>query len=499
MTTDVVAAGGRGLRASIQPVLSARRAFLTIERNPQALRWAQTPAGILLLHLAVLALVAATGHLSAGSLAFVALTLAALAIFPSTRWMIFGIAGVLYFVVRPFRYGETKDFAQEAVFTAPAFGGMNPVLVQTAFALGFLFLLFGAIEAQRRWPKSAPARRPVVALITLLTALLGIGMLLQPGGTTYAVLWGFALFLSSSLFFIAYVFADQKAGKGAPGASGLGFARPFWGGPGVPFKGPAFLSRVEARTDEALAVTRLKALKLIVWAVILTVFGYVLQILSGNVMSLPTLLELITMHAQGVRENRGLGWAVLASEFLRTVVWMGAFSHTLVAIIRMSGFAIPRDMARPLTARSLAEFWNRYVFYFKEILVDFFFYPAFARYFKRNIALRTAFATFCAACLGNVLFSLVSQANLFGEVGVLGVVRHFESYAFYAFLLSLLLIASQLKKTKPRPEDGWLRYDVLPRVWVISVFAFLLIFADETGTLRLVERLDFAFWLLFLR
>jgi hypothetical protein len=498
VTVDVGLREEGGLRRALEAMLKARRAFLTIERSEPALHFAQTPIGIVALHVAVLSLAAATSHLSAATLAFVAVTFAGLAVWPSRRWTIFGIAGALYFIMRPFRYGETKEFADTALASSTWFGTLQPFVIQLVFAATFLGLVFAALKAQQHWPKSAPARRPLVALVVLLSLMVALGMLMHPTNNGFALVWTLALLLSSSLFFLAYVFADAKAGRSAPGVGNLGFVRPFWGGPGVPFKGPAFLQRLEAKNDEALAATRLKALKLIVWALILTALSEALRFLFLETLGMPTLLQLITSHAQGLDASRAMGVAVLAVEFLRTIVWMGAFSHTLVALIRMSGFAIPRDMARPLSARTLAEFWNRYVFYFKEILVDFFFYPAFARYFKGNLALRTAFATFCAACLGNILFSLVSQANLFGEVGLLGVARHFESYAFYAFMLAIFLIASQLRNAKPKPEDGLLRYDILPRIWVISLFAFLLIFADETGTLRLADRLDFALWLVFL-
>ena len=479
-------------------IFSARRAFLSIESNERALAFVSTPLGVTLIHGVFLALAVVSGQLSAASVTYIAAMLTALAIFPARRWSIIGAAGALYFVLRPFRTGEKADFVHDTAFSAAFMADLEPLLPQAGLAALFLALVFAALKVQRRWPKSLPSRRPLVTLLFLLAALIALGLQLDPGSHRFALIWTFALFLSSSLFFLAYLFVGQKNAADVTDGMRLGFVRPFWGGPGVPFKGPSFLARFEAHTEDALAMTRLKALKLMLWAVILAVCGQALHAVFYGVAELPTLHALILSHAGGSEPSRVIGLAALAKNFILTIIAVGAMGHVLVAVVRMSGFSIPRNMARPLSARSVAEFWNRYVYYFKEVLVDFFFYPAFARFFKGNTKLRIAFATFSAAFFGNVLFSVVAQANLCAEVGPLGVARHFESYAFYAFLLAVALIVSQLRKSRPKPEDGWWRYDVVPRAGVISLFAFLLIFADESGTIRLADRLDFALWLLFI-
>ena len=85
-------------------------------------------------------------------------------------------------------------------------------------------------------------------------------------------------------------------------------------------------------------------------------------------------------------------------------------------------------------------------------------------------------------------------------IGNLGFARPFRGRSRGAVQRTAFLQRFEAKDdAKPRPEDGFLRHDVLPRIWVISVFAFLLIFADETGTLRLADRIDLALRLMFLR
>jgi len=484
---------GRGLVAS---ALALRNGFLTIDKDPRALAFTQTPAGIVLIHLAFLALAAATGQISAASLVYIALTLAALAAYPAWRWRILGVAGAIFFALRPFRAGEKTDFVHETAFSAALLADLEPLVVQAGLATVFLGCVAVALWAQRRWPKAAPSRRPLLTLLVVQATLIAIGLQMEHGTHRFALVWTFGLFISSSLFFLAYLFADQKNATSIPPQARLGFVRPFWGGPGVPFKGPAFLAKFEARSEDALAATRLKALKLMTWAMLLTGLGWGLDALFYGIAKMPTLNEAINAVAGGSQMSRLLALMVVAKNFILTIIAVSILSHVIVAVVRMAGLAIPRNTARPLSARSVAEFWNRYVFYFKEVLVDFFFYPAFARYFKGNTRLRIAFATFCAAFVGNVLFTVIAQANLFAEIGVLGVMRHFESYAFYALLLTAALIVSQLRNSRPRPEQGWLRYDVMPRVGVISLFAFLLIFTDEGGVIGLSDRLQFTRWLL---
>lgn len=72
-------------------------------------------------------------------------------------------------------------------------------------------------------------------------------------------------------------------------------------------------------------------------------------------------------------------WAGLTTNYALDLMIIAAWGHALIAIIRMMGYGIPRNTVNPMASRSLAEFWNRYYYYFKELLVDFFFTrPSFA-------------------------------------------------------------------------------------------------------------------------
>jgi hypothetical protein len=158
----------------------------------------------------------------------------------------------------------------------------------------------------------------------------------------------------------------------------------------------------------------------------------------------------------------------------------------------MLGWRIPRNTRNPLASRTLAEFWNRYFFYFKEMLVDFFFYPAFLHWFKKNPKLRIAFATFCAAGAGNFLFHFMRETHIFASREFHDALAVFQSAAFYSLALAAGLIISQWRGVKLTPEMGFWRWHVLPRLNVFVFFCFLKIFDDLSGNGTFAERAAFA-------
>jgi hypothetical protein len=479
-----------------------RRAWLSVDRNPRALAFATTRPGIAVLHVAFLALLGLSQQTSTLSLGLIASTLVMLAVAPAWRWHVLGLAGVAYLCARPLRLDEQAAFVDGLRAGAPGLSTMPPTVYAALAAIAFLAAFWMVIRALRARPTSYVMRRPVLCQIAFLFALIALGLWLRPGSAIHAIVWTLASMLGASFFFLSYVLTDERARNRMPDAAALGYVRPFWGGPSIPFKSPAYLKRFEATDAEALARTRLKAVKLIVWAAILHVAHQVGVIVIHGEMAVMTLSEALGLHAQSryeiasaEGEPRAVGvvmnWAALLASFILGLLQVAVMMHAYVAIVRMAGFCIPRGMARPLSARSIAEFWNRYLYYFKEVLVDFFFYPAFTRYFKQHPRLRIAFATFCAAFVGNILFSVIWNAYNFGRIGPLETLWMLQNYVFYAAILTTGLVASQLIKRKPQPEDGLWRYDVMPRIRVIGFFCLCTVFVDEIGYLTVADRLSF--------
>lgn len=174
-------------------------------------------------------------------------------------------------------------------------------------------------------------------------------------------------------------------------------------------------------------------------------------------------------------------------------VWGGA----IVACARLAGFRLLRNTYRPLESTSLAEFWNRYYFYYKELLVDHFFYPVFLRYFRANRKLRMFFATFMAACVGNLIFHFIRDIRFVAELGWWKALSGEASHAFYTFLLALGVGVSQMRAHNRERSRGWLRGRVLPCAWVVLFFCVLHVFDAPLDRVHSIwQRADFLSYLM---
>jgi D-alanyl-lipoteichoic acid acyltransferase DltB (MBOAT superfamily) len=293
------------------------------------------------------------------------------------------------------------------------------------------------------------------------------------------------LILGGYIWFFAYSLQDRLA----PGADSVthqvGTWAPFWtnaAGAGTPLcKGAAYLRRIEAKNPEELAVTQLKGLQLLLWCVLLKIIwaaGHLWAFgTSGWGLDIPDLDAVI---ASKQLPAWYLCWASLVAGFADTMLSMAVWGNTIVACCRMAGFRALRNTYRPLESTSIADFWNRYYYYFKELLVDFFFYPAYTRYFKAHRKLRLFAATLAAATIGNMLYHFFRDIDLVWKVGLWKAIVGFRVYAFYTLLLGCGIGISQLRGRKPRTDGGFLRTRIQPALAVLSFFCLVHIF-DYTG------------------
>ena len=107
-----------------------------------------------------------------------------------------------------------------------------------------------------------------------------------------------------------------------------------------------------------------------------------------------------------------IGWAAIYCDLFRRVLSLCVSGHVIVGYLRLCGFNVFRNTYKPLLAETIVEFWNRYYYYFKELLVNFFFFPTFTRYFKRNPRLRMFAAVFAAAFVGNMYYHVIEDESL---------------------------------------------------------------------------------------
>jgi hypothetical protein len=471
-----------------------RRAWLAMDKNPEVIKFAGTLRGIIVIHAAFFAVLLIAGlDIGFGTAVIGIAGLTGCAIFPSRRSLVISASTFIFLFVRPFHAYELASIPP-AILDRLGLTMVNPRHLAWAATAVFMLLAWAALYLQGRHRDAWSAKRPLLSMVVVFWCLVLVAVSGFLPAFPLAFLWAFLAAFSSGFWFLAYALADQKAKDPTSNTKRLGLFHPFWEGPPLPTgKGGAYLRKFEAKDETSLAVTRLKALKLIVWGVMLTGVYIGLSKLINETAGLPTLHRAMELYAAGTPIPAYEAWATLVVHYLLDIAFIAGWSHVVVAIIRMAGYAIPRNTARPLSSRSLAEFWNRYYFYFKELLVDFFFFPTFLRYFKKQPKLRIAFATLCAASFGNVLFHFTWNLNLTLEYGLLGAMQHFESYAVYSLLLAGGLITSQLRGRKPKPEDGFLRYEVIPRIGVGLFFCLVAVFNETPELFSMHDRTAFFF------
>ena len=492
MTAELVERrAGRGPFAQLAGL---RRAWLGMDRNPSALAFVATPVGMVAVHAAFLAGLVASMQMSMEAVALIAVTLIGCALYPQRRLLILSGASLFFFLLRPFRTGTFTETANSLAASVP--GGVSPLMLQVGVSGAFVLAVFAWLRFQRGAATTVAGRRPLLVHLWAFVGLVALGCLIQQGTWLHASFWIFMSVWASSFWVLAYMMADLKAKDPTPDHLRAAYMRPVWGGSATPIgKGHAYLSKFEARDEMALAATRLKALKLIVWAAILNAAYVGLDAAIHGYASVPTLHQAVMADIAGQGYGLGLNWAGLIATYALDLLIIAFWGHVLVAIVRMIGYAIPRNTVNPLASRSLAEFWNRYFFYYKELLVDFFFYPAFLRWFKKAPKLRIAFATFCAAGFGNFLYHAMSEVHLFARFDPWTALSYFPTFAFYTLVLAAGLIVSQIRGHRPKPEDGFWRYEVTPRLTVMLFFCFLKVFDDIFGNGTLWDRFAFFFGL----
>jgi hypothetical protein len=351
------------------------------------------------------------------------------------------------------------------------------------------------------WPRIVAIplfRRSTLCLISGFIALVIAAQSPIAAGVPRVVVWSFLVTFLPYLWFLAYALADVGTLDRTPFWQHLGVFHPFWGSTMTPFgKGLSYLGKFEAKTPEELAITQLKGLKLACWTLLLTASLNNFNTLVHGYLALPHFDDTFFGYIAGARYPRYLCWVSLVASFVEDMLDMAVGGGAIIACARMAGFRLLRNTYRPLESTTLAEFWNRYYFYYKELLVDHFFYPVFLRYFRANRKLRMFFATFMAACVGNLMFHFIRDIRFVAELGWWKAVSGEASHAFYTFLLAVGVGVSQMRTRNPEQIKGWLRGRVLPCVWVTLFFCVLHVFDAPLDRVHSIwQRADFLLYLL---
>jgi len=370
-----------------------------------------------------------------------------------------------------------------------------------AFALVALVFVLGDVLVSAASRQRTPiGRHPILFLLGGFTGLILIGCWL-PAHSHHrlsGVVWQFTMILATYVWFIGYVLLNQEAKPLHRFGLELGSLRPFWGSTNTPFpNGPACLRQIEAKDTEQLAITQLKGLKLLAWSILLSLFLSAYTWFFHKYLGIPfydRALYLSTLHTP---LSSLVCWESLILDFFNTLIVISIWGHRVIACCRMAGFEALRNTYRPLSSTTVADFFNRFYFYYKELLVRFFFFPTYHRLPASWGRFRMTIAIFVAVCLGNAYYHFTRDLGYLRSLGLWESVKSFQVFFFYCVVLAAAISISRMRD-RPDPSRGFVRGTVVPAFLVSTFYCLLHIFATTDRSYPLVEHLRFLGHLFFL-
>ncbi len=352
----------------------------------------------------------------------------------------------------------------------------NPGLLVLNLAVVILgiFLYWCAM----RWPRSRFGQRPIAFLLGGFVILVLLACASTPSSWQYTVLWDLVSILAVNIWFIGYALLDRTSNFARDLTLELGTFRPLWGSTVTPFpKGAAYLRRIEARNSEQLAIVQLKGLKLLAWAILLSLFSSFWNRFFHGYLCIPTSADALAMSVNGTPLSWHVRWESQILYFFEVTLSFAIIGHRIISFCRLAGFDALRNSYRPLSSTTIAEFFNRFYYYFKELLVDFFFYPTFLRYWKGYRRIRMMFATFVSIAFGNSFFHLTRDWKFIQEAGPWKALVDYQVLFFYNVVLATAVSISQLRKRHPKDNSYHAR--ILPALGVMFFYCVLSVFGDE--------------------
>ncbi|OGR83101.1 MAG: hypothetical protein A3J74_00125 [Elusimicrobia bacterium RIFCSPHIGHO2_02_FULL_57_9] len=413
------------------------------------------------------------------------LVLGSISFWPEHRTFLVGLSGVYWLAIHSlWPHWLLRELAR---LDGLAISQQNLRILQASLPMLALALCISATHVLRS--SALLGRRPVRNL------LLAYGLIL--GGTSYGLrgshwepmAWGLAALLGQYIWLAAYIVSDPVKTGNLLRAWVL---PPFWSSwtwdPTLPIpNGPAILRRIEAAGSEQAAVYQLKGLKLLYWALMLKLlqsflmgFWYGLGPMAGIKSWMPNwdvvpFWKACLMASLGTPLPWYSNWVSLLCRYFLVLLELSISSHLIVALIRMSGYYALRNVHRPLTSPTIAEYWGRAGYYVKELLATLFFYPAFFRYFKRRPLLRLSFAIFAAAGFGNFLAVYFIQWERIALLGLWQTFCQMQSYLIYCMLLASGIICSRLRR---QIWPGEIKPNIGSIIWVNVFYCMISVFND---------------------
>lgn len=428
--------------------MSWAQASLNLHESAQAKEIAQTPFGRIVIW------VAASGLLLWHEVPLLGpLALALIFLWPDRRRSILSIAAV-GMVFDRFFIRQGLEYSNSAITTVLEWPGtLVKVLVLTAATVLSLYLVFQLARNLQHLP--SPARkRPFLFLHLGVAGTFCAAYVFPPlVVVTELIPW--------LLWRISFLLQFAQRGKIADTrfSDHLFYLWPMVGSSGSPYgKGLAYLSNHEAKDEAAFAASRLAGIKILVlavlWELVLQLFNIAVYaqpkerppVDLGLNLGMPTLAQAIADQGTGFFT----AWAAAFIELVRIVLHYAVIGHVIVGFLRLCGFNIFRNTYKPLLSESIIEFWGRFNYYFKELMLEFFFYPTFLKARRLNTNVRLFVAVFAAACVGNMYYHVLDSSVLLATGELSEVWEIWGPRLVYCMALTFGIWLSMLRQQKAR-------------------------------------------------
>ena len=474
------------LRSSPVPRGQLRTLFAIDERDA-VIRMAQTGTGKLLIF--VLAMVAVASRLPWWESAWVVSAAMAAARLPKLRTPILLTAtwGAAFLEMGLSQNHILADIG--VVLQQENVTRWSTTVLASSSLLIVMFASWLALSATRRYPQSFLARRPLVTLLLVEVVLCGLSTSAVTHGLMRAMLWSMLVVLTPYVWFLPFAIMDQRSREPSPPLLQMALLRPFWSPANLPFgKGSALLRKTLAKTPRDLSITQLKAVKLLVWSNVLFGMQAAMAWAGEHLLKIPSLPEAIDAFLNGHAHPIASRWLALILEVATYSLNFALWAALFIGIARLAGYRLPRGSWRPLQSRTLMDYFNRFHYYFKELLVDLFFMPTFFTLFKRHPRLRMFFATFMAAGVGNAIWHFFYEIRLVATLGLANALETYTSYVFYCVVLATGIGLSQVRANmgiRPPSTPLGRAYSFL---FVWSFVVCLHVFGDGSRNHTLNER-----------
>ncbi len=327
------------------------------------------------------------------------------------------------------------------------------LLALQGLAIAYLALMTTVFfRLRRRFPQIWSL--PVLLLLYAINLALALSPL---GSSPLGLLVGACLWAFGAYFWnIAFALRDASSAQSSPAWFQLATFHPYFGGSVIPVGlGAAHLRQRQAKSRESLARCQLKGIKLLLACWLAKgVLAALVALRQGC--QLPEFTQILQQHLTGQAVYpRGLCWMSLVVAFPEGIMKGFMLGNLFIGAARMGGFQLLQQVYQPWAARSIADYWNRVSYYYKETVLQLFFYPCYLRYFKGWPRLRQAFAIFMAAGVGNILFHARMLVPDFLHQGALKTLQGMTTYFCYCLILCVGLYFSQFSTSQQRTPLGW--------------------------------------------